>query len=436
MRSNRFFCTRAVAALATAAALAVFGGVSATAQETGKLTIASFYPVDKVAGWEGMLKSFREKHGDVEIEVQVTPFAQYLPKLLSQIAGGDAPDVVAVENTPFPQFVRRNILEDLTPLMEATDGFTRDDFFEHLLDRYTVDGKVHGIPYDAQPFAILYYNPSMFEQAGVEEPTGDWSWDQLRSAALALTDQDTQTYGLCLSANTRSNWRYFLFSGGGSYVDDGRMPTRSTVADAASVDATKFYIALMNEDKSVPTVRTLEAMGGASQNCTNLFLNGKSAMMIGGFWKAVENPEAFKKMGVKIAMAPVKDPQDRVYPTGGTAYSILRTSDNKELAWSFLQEFLGEAGFKAAYGEADLGAIYPPAHRPAFNWYSSQPIEFLDGLQPNSDALAFIRFAPFRTDWTEIRTRCVDPDLDAMLNGTANADETLKAMASCIDGSL
>ncbi len=38
-----------------------------------KLVVASFYPVDKISGWEGMVKKFNEKYPNVTIEVQVTP---------------------------------------------------------------------------------------------------------------------------------------------------------------------------------------------------------------------------------------------------------------------------------------------------------------------------------------------------------------------------
>ena len=104
-----------------AIAMAVMGAANVQAQE--KLVVASFYPLDKVAGWSGLVEAFKATHPDVEIEVQVTPFDQYLQKLTSQIAGGDSPDVVGVENTPFPQFVNRNILEDLTPYLARTPDF-------------------------------------------------------------------------------------------------------------------------------------------------------------------------------------------------------------------------------------------------------------------------------------------------------------------------
>ncbi len=410
---------------------------AAFAQDSNKLVVASFYPVDKVAGWNGLIEAFNAKYPGVEIEVQVTPQDQYLAKLLSQIAGGDAPDIVGIENSPFPQFANRNILEDLTPYLEKSPGFTLDAFFPHLIDRYTVEGKAYGIPYDAQPNALMFYNPALFQAAGVAEPTAEWTWDQMREASKQLATAGGEgAYGLCMSSSAKGNWEVFLYGGGGGYVDDVKAPSKSTLDTPESIAATQYYIDMMYTDKSVPTSESLESMGGADQGCTSLFLNGKAGMMIIGMWKAVEAPEKFRDMGVKVVMAPVKDTAKRVYPTGGTAYSILKSSKNKEMAWNFMQEFLGQAGFEAAYKEATLGAIYPPANIPAFDWYATQKIEFLDSLKPNADALAYIRFAPFMLNWSEISSNCIDPDLDFVLNGTTPVAEGLSKMAACVNGEL
>lgn len=153
-----------------------------------KLVVASFYPIDKVSGWEGVVKEFKKIHPEVtEIEVQVTSGDEYLPKLLTQIASGTAPDVIAVENTPFPEFVAKGVVKDVTSYMEKTKGFSKKDFFSHLLDRYTVNGKVYGIPYDCQPQACLFYNKKLFDEAGVAYPNDKWRWEDLLKAAQKLT---------------------------------------------------------------------------------------------------------------------------------------------------------------------------------------------------------------------------------------------------------
>ncbi|WDR01983.1 sugar ABC transporter substrate-binding protein [Devosia algicola] len=421
---------------ALAVAMTVAGMAQVHAQE--KLVIASFYPVDKVAGWDGLVNAFKAIHPNVEIEVQVTPFDQYLQKLTSQIAGGDSPDVAAVENTPFPQFVSRNILQDLTPYLENTPNFSLSDFFPALIDRYTVEGKVYGIPYDAQPRAMLFYNPAMLEAAGVDAPTDQWDWEDMRAAALKLSDASGSEpeFGLCMASDFQDSWTYFLYGGGGALVDDSKAPKMSMIDQQPAVDATNFYLDLMYKDKVMPTVQSLEAMGDPGDGCKTLFLNGRVAMMIGGMWLAVGSPEEFKALDIKVALGPVKDTANRVYPTGGTAYTILKSSDNQDLAWEFITQFLGQAGYENAYKEANLGAIYPPAHIPSFDWYAKQDIEFIDTLKPNEEALASIRFAPFTLNWAEVSSKCIQPDIDLIVRQQAEVEPTLAKITACVDAEL
>ena len=422
----------------TAILLTTAMSLSGSAYAGEKLVVSSFYPMDMVSGWNGLVDAFKESHPGVDVEVQITPLSQYLQKLTSQIAGGDSPDVSAVENSPFPQFVSRNILEDLTPYLEKTPDFSLEDFFPVLIDRYSVDGRIYGIPYDAQPRAMMFYNPAMFAAAGVDVPTSDWNWEDFRLASKTIADAsgDEQQYGACLSMNADESWVQFVYNGGGTLVDDNRNPTKATMDQPAAVEASKFWLDMMFEDKSMPTMDSLEAMGQASQACKTLFLNNRSAMIIAGIWLAIESPQAFKDLGAKMVMAPVKDTENRVYPTGGTAYTILKSSKNKELAWEFLTQFLGRTGYEEAYKEAPLGAIYPPAHLPSYEWYARQDLEFVDSMEPNQQALEHIRFAPYLLNWSEIDTTCVKPEIDLMARQLSEVEPTLAKIAACVDSKL
>ncbi len=408
----------------------------AAARQSEKLVVASFYPVDAVSGWDGLVAAFHEVHPDVEIEVQVTPFDQYLPKLLSQIAGGDSPDIAGVENGPFPGFVEHGILTNLNPYLEATEGFSLADFFPHLIDRYTYDGNVYGIPYDAQPRGVMFFNPGIFDEAGVDYPTNDWTWDDLVAAGekVAVINGDTvDRYAVC-SSDTYTLWQYFLLGGGGNFVDDLRNPTKSLLDQPEALEATQFTLDLIYEKKLAPSPATIDSMGSSA--CSSLFTQGKVAMMLDGFWRAVESPQEFADLHVHMVMAPVKDTAHRVYGTGGTAYAILESSKHKDLAWEFLTMFLGPEGYKAAFEAAPLGAIYPPAHIPSFDWYMSQDLTFVDSVAANKDSLAYIQFAPYLLSWTETSDKCITPNMDLVLRNNAPAEPMLQDIARCMNGEL
>jgi multiple sugar transport system substrate-binding protein len=309
------------------------GETQAEAGAPTKLVVASFYPVDQVSGWDGMVAKFKETHPNVEIEVQVTPWDEYQPKLLTQIASGNPPDVAGVENSPFPMFVEKNMLTDLTPYMEKTEGFNLADFFPHLLDRYTYDDKVYGIPYDAQPYAMLFFNPQMFDDAGLPYPTADMTWPDLVESAKQLTKYDDNgaitQYGILGGSENA-----FIYAWNGRYVDDLRNPTQCMLDQPEAQAGLQFWLDMMYEDKVTMTPAIQESLGGSSN--VDLFTSGKAAMLFGGFWNAVENPEGMKAIDTHLVMAPTGPDGNRLYPTGGTAYTILNGSKNPDLAWEFV----------------------------------------------------------------------------------------------------
>ncbi len=399
-----------------------------------KLVVASFYPLDKVSGWDGMVAKFKESHPNVEIEVQVTGGADYQPKLLSQIAGGTPPDVAGVENSPFPMFVEKNMLTDLTPFMEKTPGFNPKDFFPHLLDRYTYNGKVYGIPYDAQPSAMLFFNPKMFDDAGIAYPTKDSTWPQVVEMAKKLTKYDANDvitqYGIVGTDDQSA----FIYAWGGQYVDDLRNPTKSMLDSPQSIAGVQFMVDMMYKDKVTLTPAIINSLGGSS--VVDLFITSKAAMLYGGFWSAVENPEGMAAINAHLVLGPTGPDGHRAYATGGTAYTIVNGSKNPELAWEFIQFFMGTVGTQEAYKSAKLGAIYPPGNIQAFDWYMSQPVKFVDTIQPDKDAMANIIFAPYALNWQETADKCVTPNMDQVKANTTPVKDAMTAASTCINDML
>jgi len=77
------------------------------------------------------------------------------------------------------------LIQDLTPYIEKTK-FDLADYWPGALESTSFDGKVYGLPRDSG-VEVLYYNKDDFDKAGLKYPTDDWTWDDLRKAAEALT---------------------------------------------------------------------------------------------------------------------------------------------------------------------------------------------------------------------------------------------------------
>jgi multiple sugar transport system substrate-binding protein len=175
---------------------------------------------------------FSEVCPDVTVDFQPIP-ADFQVKMIAAMAGGTAPDVFYVDAQLMTAFAPTGQLLALDDLMAEGD-VSREDFIPTLLTIFTQDGNTYALPKDWGTLGLVYI-PAAFAEAGIAEPTADWGWDDLRSAAEAIT-ADTNYAGFCQNAD----WARFapwVFSNGGAYSsDDYSTATLDTpeVRDAAT----------------------------------------------------------------------------------------------------------------------------------------------------------------------------------------------------------
>ena len=58
-----------------------------------------------------------------------------------------------------------------------------------------MDGKQYGVPGNFSN-VVLIYNKDLFDQAQIEYPNDDWTWDDALKAAGAIRALDENTYGI------------------------------------------------------------------------------------------------------------------------------------------------------------------------------------------------------------------------------------------------
>jgi multiple sugar transport system substrate-binding protein len=387
------------------------------------ITVASFYPVDQTSGWSSLVERFEAENPGIKIEVQYTPGDQYIPKLLTQMASGTIPDVIGVEVNQFAKFISKDVLADLTPYLEADQTISLEDYFPKLIDYYSVDGKLYGLPYDSQPLVPLFYNKKAFDEAGVPYPTDEWDWNDLQSAALKLTKTNNgkvEQYGFYTS-----DWKYFVHSNGVGIVDDIKNPTKATLDDPRAIEGLQYYVDLIHKDKVSPSPATLKESGATGGD---MFATGKIAMYLAGYWELVFAPERWKELDIGMVMAPKGLHGERGYSTGGTAYAVANGSKHPEEAFAFVKYFMGKPGWEAASKSAKLGIIYPPAHIPSFesDLYLNMPNPPIENMQINGEGTKYSNFPPYNVNWVEIQNTIINPKMDLILLNQLPVKETLK----------
>jgi multiple sugar transport system substrate-binding protein len=105
----------------------------------------------------------------------------------------------------------------LDELVDAADRSAERFGTNHL--QYQYEGSQYALP-DRGGAMIVYYNLDMFDAAGVEYPTAEWTWEDFLAAAQALTlrDGDTVTqYGFA-AGGWWPWWMSFIYQNGGAVL--------------------------------------------------------------------------------------------------------------------------------------------------------------------------------------------------------------------------
>ena len=146
-------------------------------------------------------------------------------KILTQMAAGEAPDVISNWSPILETWNQRGQLLDLQPLVDSdlpdADSMFIADAWEQMKDPFT--GARMGMVIN-QDITALYYNRNMFEEAGVPEPNPDWTFDNYEANACAATikDEDGKTtrWGGRLRGGLWWGWIYHILAFGGNVRDD------------------------------------------------------------------------------------------------------------------------------------------------------------------------------------------------------------------------
>lgn len=107
----------------------------------------------------------------------------YWPKLATQTAGGNAPDIVQMDYRYIVEYATRDAI---APLDDYVGGALKlADFDADQLEGGKVDGKLYGISLGANSVAMLV-NTAAFEEVGIDQPTNAWTYDNLMEIGEAF----------------------------------------------------------------------------------------------------------------------------------------------------------------------------------------------------------------------------------------------------------
>jgi len=315
--------SRIIAAVAGVAAIslslaACSSGSSGSSTSGAKqtLTVEDYYTANpSMSGYNTIYKQCGTEIGAKVNTVHIAG-ASLISKVLQQASSKTLPDVLMLDNPDVQQIAATGALAPLKNFgVSAPSGDVPS-----VVKAGTYKGQLYGLAPVINSIA-LYYNVDMLKAAGVTPPK---TWDELKAAAVKLTDSSKGVYGFAMSnINTyEGTWQFlpFFWTNGGNEKD---------ISTAKAAQALQFDVDLQNDGSM-----SKSSVNWSQQDVNNQFVAGKAAMMINGPWQL---PVLTTTKGLNFASVPIPvrtSSQKVVSPLGGETFNVPQTGDKTKMALS------------------------------------------------------------------------------------------------------
>lgn len=362
-----------VLASAMVFSMAACGGDSGSSGETkkedsgdsgesdgGELSV-SIWDTNQEPGLKEILADFTEETG-IKTKLTVVKWDEYWTMLEAGAQGGSLPDVFWMHSNESERYMSNDMLLDLTDKIAESDKIDPENYPEDIWGLYTYDDKYYAVPKDVDTIA-LWYNKTMFDEAGLAYPTADWTWDDVSEAAKKLTKDDGSQYGLAVrNDNNQAGYYNLVYDNGGYIINEDK--TKSGWDDPKTIEAMKTLEGWI-KDGVMPSIETMSENGEDV-----LFQSGKAAMVLQGSWMvAAYRDNEYTAANCDLVELPKNAETGRrasVY--NGLGWAAAANGEHTEEAWKLL-EYLGSE--EAQKKQAELGVTMSAYKETSDAWAKS-----------------------------------------------------------------
>ena len=338
---------------------------------------------------------FSAMHPDLNITYDFQVDLNVADNTLNQLAAGEQiPDLVGIERGWFGRLMKDGAIAqffvDLTPLI----GDRAADYSPGRWSIYSYQGEIYGIESSLTP-AVLYYQPALFEAAGVEVPT---TWEQVLNDVGPKLAANGSAFTFATNDPT---WfqMYFEQRGGHLFDENGNFVMGEEENKQIAIEVADYI------QKAVQAGIFMQVLGGdvwSGATIPTAYTDGALAgTVMPDWWSSCCLKPGIPDMAGEWRMAtePVWEGGGHATGTwGGTGWAVAQ-GPNQELAWEFLDfMYLGKESqimrfeqinmfpvmFDAMtdpavtsvtdpfYGDEAIGQVYAEAGKDMVVWYNSE----------------------------------------------------------------
>lgn len=304
-----------------------------------KIRFASWDEAEDVDAQQAAVDKFNDAHDDIEVTLEAYG-GEFDTKISAGMGSNDMPDVMYMWN--YPAYSQG--LEPLDSYIEKEGEDYKKNFYDTLWNYNSYDGSTYGIPIGFTTHA-LFYNKDIFAEAGIDEPTNDWTWEDVQAASKTITEKCEGKKGFSFQMKPDPyDYEMYLWSNGTAYVD-----AKGTLEGNLNSDKAKEVFQMFQDMEKEGSAVATEKSG------TDEFRAGNTGMYVYGSWSI----NTLKEDGVNFGVVniPSFGSQPSISILSSSGISMSKDSKNKEAAWEFIKFWTSEEMNKERIG-MELPVLY------------------------------------------------------------------------------
>ncbi|PSP82327.1 ABC transporter substrate-binding protein [Halobacteriales archaeon QS_1_68_17] len=367
----------------------------------------------------------------IEMEFQDS-YENVLTNFLGALDSGKVPDFAQIDSLFAQQVLDTGSVEPVENFLGSE--FPIDDYLPNVTEFFAVDGTLQSLPFNNSN-AIMYYNQSAFEAAGLDPDDPPATVEEVYNASQALVDAGVVDAGI-----TWPNHVWFVehwYSTAGQLMFDAKNghdgePTTLLTDNATAEGLYEWWRRMADEDLFINP--GIEAWGEA----TSAFLNENAAMLLTStaFVAGARSGAEDNGFAVDNAFYPTVG-EDRVGPViGGASFFVPADlpDDRREDVGAFL-EYMSSPAVQKQWHK---GTGYYPIRQAAVDelesegWFEENPMfrTAMDQLTTaeSSPATKRMLVGPARQCQQIVQNTSVD-----IFNGTVGVEEGLGEMKADVE---
>ncbi|MET8990596.1 sugar ABC transporter substrate-binding protein [Nonomuraea wenchangensis] len=366
MRIKSALAAAAIVALAGACGSGGGDGGSSSSSSSGEPVKINFLSLawqkESVAANKQIVDEWNKANPNIQVTYVQGSWDNVNDQLVTQFAGGTAPDVIHNDSPALSGFASDGYLLDLKDKLPAE---LKGDIPQSAWDTVTFDdGKggqgVYGVPF-LQESQVIIANKKLLDAAKVRVPTADnpWTWDEFSEAAKKMAKDGT--FGVAWAMKSPVNKTLNLaLNFGGTFFQTADGKTTVKVGPEEREVLQRIYDQLHTDKSADP-----DALGQGTADPLPAFYKGKFALLPAGVYLrqqvAEQAPDGFE-------WVTLPGPKGTTAEQGAVSQTLSIAQDSKhpEEAMKFMAFFLnGPNQAKLAKGDWLLPTSQSAASDPA-----------------------------------------------------------------------